>query len=243
MTLLLLAGTREARELSFLLPQDDLIASLAGATQRPAALGGQLRVGGFGGVEGLKQFLRAKSIQGVIDATHPFAAQMSRHAAEACAALACPVLQVLRPPWPVETGWTVVPELAHAADVLRAGTHVFLATGRGSLPFFEARRDVRFTARVIDDVSAETACAHVSFLISRPPFSVEEEVETLTRLGVDTIVVRNSGGLGGIEKIRAADRLGLEVIMVDRPQLPDVPRVETVDAAVAYVREHRWLDG
>jgi len=192
--LLLLAGTREARELSFALDGIDLVSSLAGVTQRPAQLGGEMRVGGFGGVSGLVSYLRSENIDAVIDATHPFAAQMSHNAAAS----------------------------------LMSGSHVFLATGRSSLDHFKSRPDVEFTTRVIDD---------------KPPFSVEEELETLQDLGVASLVARNSGGTGGIEKVIAAERLGVEVVMVERPVLPETLRSASVEEALQMMEANGWLAG
>ena len=241
MKLLLLAGTREARELSFLLGGIDLVSSLAGATQRPAELGGHVRIGGFGGVSGLAEYLRAGRFDAVVDATHPFAAQMSRHAFEACARVGLPLLQLVRSPWEIKETWTLVPDLDAAAALLQADAHVFLATGRGSLAHFKARSDVEFTTRVIDDVDEAFPLAKGRFLVSRPPFSVEEEVKTLQELGVAVLVARNSGGTGGIEKVIAADRLGLQVVMVARPVLPEVPRAATVQEALAMMEARGWL--
>ena len=211
MTGLILAGTAEARALTHQaeVAGFQFIASLAGATERPHNLGGALRVGGFGGADGLRQFLRDHSVRWLIDATHPFAAQMSANAAAATRAERVPLLQVIRPPWPVGECWEVVPDLAAAAKAVVPGARAFLATGRGSLRFFADRRDVFFVVRVIDENPSRFPLAKGHFLASRPPFSVEEEVATLSDHRIDTLVVRNSGGTGGTEKLRAAETLGL----------------------------------
>lgn len=240
MKVLLLAGTREARELSFALEGIDLVSSLAGATQRPAKLGGHMRVGGFGGVSGLLNYLQDHGITHVIDATHPFAVQMSRNAILASKELGRPLFQVLRPPWETQSSWTTVPDLDAASEVLVPGSHVFLATGRASLAHFVNRPDVEFTTRVIDELPDRFPLAKGRFLASRPPFSIEDEVETLRNLGVSWLVARNSGGTGGIEKVIAANKLGIKVVMVSRPEPQDVPRVETVSEALSYMEAQGW---
>ncbi len=237
MKILLLAGTAEARALAEQLhsARIDVIASLAGMTQRPARLAGEMRVGGFGGIDGLKAYLARENITHIIDATHPFAAQMSRHAEAAARGAKLPLLQLMRPPWPEATHWTMVPDLDAAAAALTSGARVFLSTGRASLTHFEPRDDVEFLARVIDDLPDDFPLARGRFVVGKPPFAVEEEMALMRDEAVDVVVSRNSGGTGGVEKLIAAQRLGLEVVMVARPALLDVPRVQTVDEAVAWV--------
>jgi precorrin-6A/cobalt-precorrin-6A reductase len=152
-----------------------------------------------------------------------------------------PLLQLVRPAWDVDPSWTLVPDLATAAGTLSAGSHVFLATGRGSLEAFAARPDVEFTTRVIDETDAAFPLVQGRFLVSKPPFSVEDEVETLRDLGVSALVARNSGGTGGIEKVIAAGRLGIDVVMVARPQLPKAPRAASVQKALEMLEAWGWL--
>ena len=242
MKILLLAGTAEARELSFALPANRLICSLAGMTKRPARLGGETRVGGFGGIEGLVGFIREQNIGIVVDATHPFAARMSANAVNACERTGAALLQVVRAPWDAKPNWEQVADLSEAASVLAPGSKVFLATGRASLPAFASRDDVEFVARVIDDLPGDFPLAKGRFVVSHPPFTIEEEVETLKRLEVDTLISRNSGGTGGIEKLVAADRLELSVIMIKRPVYIGNLQVGSVGEALIYLRENNWLD-
>ena len=202
-----------------------------------------MRVGGFGGADGLSKFLEIEKIDGVIDATHPFASQMSQNAFEACSNTDTELLQLLRPAWPEKPGWTVVPDFQAAADALCKGAHVFLATGRASLDHFSDRDDVKFTARVIDHTDDAFPLPDGQFLVSRPPFSVQDEMATLKRLGVSSLVVRNSGGTGGIEKVIAAEQLGLEIIMIARPSMPKARRVETVQEALDTMEAFGWLAG
>ena len=240
MKILLLAGTREARELSFAIeaqfPDVDLVSSLAGATQRPSKLAGKMRIGGFGGSSGLLAFLKEHDVTHVIDATHPFAVQMSQNAGLACARAGIELLRINRPPWEIDESWTVVSDLNAASLVLRSHERAFLATGRGSLAAFLKRLDVWFLVRVVDDTPEAFPLSQGEFLVSRPPFSVKEEMETLRAHRIDTLVTRNSGGSGGFEKIEAAMRLGLRVVMVDRPLLCEADEVETVRGALERVR-------
>src|SRR4051812_2264150 len=153
--LLILGGTTEAAALArraVELPGLDVVTSLAGRTRAPAALPGRVRIGGFGGAEGLAGWLDAEGIDAVIDATHPFAATISAHAARACALRRTPRLMLVRPAWEPRPGeaWTEIPDGTAAAAALPAGAHAFLTVGRQELAVFAARRDVRFLVRVID---------------------------------------------------------------------------------------------
>lgn len=244
MKLLLLAGTAEARELSNRLDsfeQVELLTSLAGVTQHPAPLKGRLRVGGFGGIDGLVSTIEAEKIDLVIDATHPFASQMSSHAVAACDHTRIPLLQVVRPEWDINPSWDVVSDLTAAAAALEPRSTAFLATGRASIAAFAGRGDVKCIVRVIDKTPQAFPLEQGYFLVSRPPFTVEEEVETLRELGAGTLVVRNSGGSGGIEKIRAAEKLCLRIIMISRPEIPDAPRVASVNEAMDWLGSGGWL--
>lgn len=237
MKVLVLAGTAEARELSFALERAgiDLITSLAGATERPAPMAGASRVGGFGGAPGLAEFIKANDVSHLVDATHPFAAQMSRNAHEAAETAQIPLVQLVRPAWPEKPNWHMHDDLAAAASALPTGATVFLSTGRGSLAAFADRDDVTFIARVIDDLPGPFPLPKGRFQIGKPPFSVQEEVATLNDAKIDVLVSRNSGGTGGIEKILAAEHLGLKIFMVKRPSMPQGNRVETVDDALAWL--------
>lgn len=242
MTILLLAGTAEARDLSHrIADHTPLISSLAGATQSPKPLGGTTRTGGFGGADGLARFITQNQIRLIIDATHPFATQMSQNAAIAAALTGAALLQVQRPPWPAHPDWTLTPTLTAAADHLPAGATAFLATGRGSIPSFQHRTDVTFILRVMDASPGAFPLARGQFLVSQPPFTVAQERATLTRHNIDWLVTRNSGGTGGIEKLTAATELGINIIMTQRPAIPDAPRVPTVDAAITWLKGQGWL--
>ena len=242
MTLLLLAGTAEARVLNQAIShRTDLVTSLAGVTDNPRALAGKVRRGGFGGADGLARFIDAHDIRAVIDATHPFAAQMSANAAKAAEGR-CPLLQLLRPEWPSAQNWQTASSLRAAADMLPRGARVFLATGRASLDNFAHRQDVTFICRVMDDRPGSFPIPGGKYLVSQPPFTIAQEVETLQAERVACLVSRNSGGDGGTEKLEACARLGIPVIMVERPDLPDAERAATVEEAVAWLEAKGWLD-
>ncbi len=242
MKALLLAGTAEARHLSDrIADRITLISSLAGVTDNPRDLKGQRRVGGFGGVDGLASFIASENVDLVIDATHPFAAQMSKHAAATVAKTGCALLQLVRAPWVPDPEWMMVPDLDAAATVLPSGARAFLATGRGSIPSFQSRSDVCFILRVMDDKPAEFPLAQGQFLVSQPPFTVAQERATLLEHKIDHMVTRNSGGRGGVEKLVAAMELGIQVVVAERPQLPDAARVTSVDAAVDWLEAGKWL--
>lgn len=237
---LLLAGTAEARALAGALAAQPLqvTASLAGATRAPLDLGVATRVGGFGGVAGLCDYLRAEDIAAIVDATHPFAAQMSAHAAAARRETGVPLVHLRRPEWQAGPGddWAVFADLEAAAAALPKGARAFLGTGRGSASAFLGRTDTALTLRVIDPPEKEQLAPHIAVLEGRAPFTVEEEIETFQRLGTTHLVVKNAGGTGGFAKLAAARQLGLPVLMVARPPVPEgVAVVESVGDALSWV--------
>ncbi len=237
--LLLLAGTVEARELAAaLVRRQDMrvTASLAGVTESPADLGVPTRCGGFGGAEGLAAYLRQENVDLVVDATHPFAATISANAAVACAATGTALLNVQRPEWsPTQTDdWTSVPTLATAAQTLPQGATAFLATGRNSLAAFLERPDLTLILRAIEP--PDHVPPNATVVLARPPFSVEEEDATFRAHRVTHLVTKNSGGASGVAKLTAARRLGLPVIIIDRPPRPmGVPAVRSVADALSWI--------
>jgi precorrin-6A/cobalt-precorrin-6A reductase len=236
--LLLLAGTAEARALAGRLaaaPGLAVTASLAGATAEPARYPVAVRVGGFGGAGALAEWLAETGVGAVIDATHPFAERISANAAAACAARGVPLLRLLRPPWSGGPGqrWREVESAEAAAAALPPGVMAFLATGKGGLAAFLARKDVGFVLRVVD--AAPPPAANLRVLFGRPPFAVEDEIATLRESGAGWLVSKNSGGATGRAKLEAARALGLEVLMIARPKPPEgVETVETVEAAAEW---------
>ncbi|WP_417515772.1 cobalt-precorrin-6A reductase [Minwuia sp.] len=230
---LLLAGTGEARAIAAALRDDagfEVLASLAGATTRPADLGVPVRSGGFGGPEGLRRFIAAERIDLLVDATHPFAAQMKRHAA----AQSIPVCHVIRPGWPrqADDRWTEVASLAEAARALPGDARALLALGQRHLGDFRGHHATLFV-RSLEQPPDDAALPGAHFIIGGPG-PVDREAALLRSEAISHLVCRNAGGPAGHTKIEAARRLGVPVIMVRQPDPPDGTIVETPEGAVAW---------
>lgn len=241
---LILGGTAEAAELARRAvdafgTRATIITSLAGRTRTRADLPGRVRVGGFGGAQGLIDYLKAEAINLVIDATHPFAAAISAHAADACARTGVPRLALVRPPWRLEPGaaWREVDDLKAAADALvGAAKHAFLTTGRGGLEAFAAVPEAWFLVRLMEAPEKPLPLPNHQVIVQRPPFTVDSERALLTEHRIDTLVAKNSGGITEA-KITAAFDLGVRVVLIRRPPSPPGDAVETVDAALAWLQE------
>ncbi|MFC7511894.1 cobalt-precorrin-6A reductase [Streptomyces thermocarboxydus] len=196
--------------------------SLAGRVSRPGALDGEVRVGGFGGPEGLAAWLREEGVDAVVDATHPFAATITANAAAATAAARVPLLVLRRPGWQPGPGdrWHPVPSLEAAAAALPAlGPRVFLTTGRLGLDAFAGLTELRFLVRSVEPPSRRCPRTHV--LLARGPFTVADETALLREHRVDVLVTKDSGGGATSAKLTAARDLGLPVVVVRRPPLPE----------------------
>jgi precorrin-6A/cobalt-precorrin-6A reductase len=241
---LILGGSSEASALARLLarrPDIEATLSLAGRTARPAAAPIAMRSGGFGGVEGLVDDLRSRNVEAVIDATHPFAAQMSRHAKEACARLALPLLALTRPPWEPVAGdhWIDVPDATAAVWALgEAPRRVFLTLGRLSLPAFAAAPFHYYLIRAIDPPQGLEALPRHELILARPPFGVEDEERLLQEKRIEILVSKNSGGEATYAKIAAARRLGLPVVMIRRPKPVGAPTLNDPAQALAWIERH-----
>jgi precorrin-6A/cobalt-precorrin-6A reductase len=241
MRVLIVAGTAEAAALAEACAarQDiELICSLAGRTRDPSPLPGELRVGGFGGVDGLAEFLEARAIDRVIDVTHPFAAQMAGQAEEACRRAGVPRLRLLRPPWRWRPGdrWIEVSQLSEAARRLPGlGRRAFLTVGQRDLGAFAGLRDVWLLIRTIEP-PARLPNASSAWLGARGPFALDDELALLREHAIDVLVTKASGGEATYAKLAAARALGLPVLMVRRPEPPPGPVVPSVAEALA------WLD-
>lgn len=237
MRVLLLGGTAEARELAARLhPGVEVISSLAGRVPDPALPVGPVRVGGFGGVAGLTAWLADAGITAVVDATHPFAATMTAHAAAACAQAGVPHLVLNRPPWDSD-GATVVGSDTEAADVVgRDGyERVFLTTGRSGTRAF-AGSDAWFLIRVVTEPDPADLPARHAVVYSRGPYRYDDELGLLSGHRIDVLVTKNSGGALTRAKLDAARHLGIDVVMIARPDLPRaVQVVDSVDAAQQWV--------
>lgn len=237
MRVLLLGGTAEARELAArLYPGVDVISSLAGRVPDPALPVGEVRVGGFGGVDGLRHWLRDNGVAAVVDATHPFAATMTANAATACAGLGVPHVVLHRPPWDSD-GATVVGSDAAAAETVAAKgySRVFLTTGRSGAAAFVGS-EAWFLIRVVTAPDPGDLPRHHELLFSRGPYRYDGEHALLAGHGIEVLVTKNSGGEHTRAKLDAARALGVAVVMIERPPLPrGVQVVDSVDAAQQWV--------
>ena len=229
---LILGGTADASLLAAEIARAriDAVYSYGGRTRAPADQPLPTRVGGFGGVSGLADYIRRERITHVIDATHPFAAEMSRHAVQACAQTGTPLIALERAPWAKAPGdnWIEVADVTAAAAALpESPANVFLAIGRQHIAPFAAKPQHVYTLRFVDPPEAPLPLA-ADVIVSRGPFTFDGELETMRARGIAWIVARNSGGDGARAKIDAARMLGLPVIMIARPKLPERLRVESV---------------
>ncbi|GAA2398492.1 cobalt-precorrin-6A reductase [Actinomadura vinacea] len=235
---LVLGGTGEARELAGLLagrPGVEVVTSLAGRVADPALPKGRTRIGGFGGADGLAGWLAAERIGAVIDATHPFAAAITASAVAAAGRTGVPLLVLRRPGWTEGPGddWRRVPSLAEAAAGL-PGDRVFLTVGRKDLAAFAG--DVRrfYLVRSVDPPEPPLP-PRTHAVLGRGPFTVDGEAALMREHAVDLLVTKDSGGPMTAAKLVAARRLGVPVVMVDRPPAPDAPMVDGVAEALTWL--------
>ena len=241
---LILGGTGDAAELVAriaTIPGIEAIASLAGRTRQPSVPAGNVRIGGFGGVAGLVSYLQEMSIDFVIDATHPFASQISWNAATATAEVGIPRLLFNRPAWEKVNGdrWIEVDDITTAATALsNQAQRVFLTVGRQELSAFAGLEGIWFLMRVIDPPSPDSLIPIGLVLCDRGPFALDNEREILIHHKIDTIVSKNSGGDATYAKIIAARELGIKVVMVKRPATPPGEQVSNVENAVAWLRNN-----
>lgn len=198
-----------------------------------------MRVGGFGGVDGLRTYLRDHTITHVIDATHPFAAQMSRHAVAACAAEKVELAALVRRPWQPEAGdqWTHVADVDAAVAALDDGPaqKVMLALGRLNMAAFAAQPRHHYVLRLVDAPDSPPPLPHHSVVVARGPFDVAGDIALFREHGVEIVVCKNAGGSGAVAKLTAARELDLPVVMIDRPELPERLAFGTVEAVLIWV--------
>lgn len=232
--ILVLAGTTEARALCRRIADLEVTASLAGVTEAPKTLGVPTRIGGFVGGDGFLEFCKNNGVEAVVDATHPFAAPITERTYRLCTQARIPYLRLERPAWTVKPSWHRVRDAASAAATIPNGARVFLATGRQTLQEFEALGKAEVFVRVVEDTGAEFPFERGRFVFGLPSKSVEEEKALLSMLGVDYLVTKNSGGSDA--KLRAAEELGLSIIVIERPEMAARPLVATVEEAEAWVR-------
>ena len=239
-TVLILGGTSEARQLAGRLAQIDglrAVSSLAGRVRNPALPAGEVRIGGFGGVRGLADWLTAQRAAAVIDATHPFAEGISANAAAACGQTGTPLLSLVRPAWAAGARdvWHDVATLSDAARMLPTlGERVFLTTGRQGLTAFADLGRMWFLIRCVDPPSGPLPPAR-EVILARGPYDAAAELDLMRGHRIDVLVTKNSGGALTEGKLAAARALGLPVVMVSRPPRPDVPRCGSVDEAESWL--------
>ncbi|PYB75188.1 cobalt-precorrin-6A reductase [Rhizobium wuzhouense] len=218
--ILILGGTAEARALASQLVEAGhaVTTSLAGRTLDPILPVGEVRIGGFGGAEGLANHIRENGYDRIIDATHPFARRISENAIKATAMTGVPLEQSVRPRWRKQPGdrWQPVRSLEAAARALPPGATVFLALGRQYLDAFSIREDCRFVIRMVDPPEVAFAINDYSLVLGKPASDPAREVDLFTAHGVTHLVCRNSGGPAGYAKLVAARQLELPVIMLER---------------------------
>lgn len=238
---LILGGTGDAAQLAARVAAIggvEVISSLAGRTREPSVPLGDLRIGNFGGAAGLASYLRQMEIDVLIDATHPFAHQISDNGARAAKEVGIPHLMLIRQPWEKQKGdrWIEVDNTeAAAAVLLNQAQRVFLTVGRQELAAFAHLQDIWFLMRMIDPPGADALVPPGLLLCDRGPFFLNNEREILINHSIDTIVSKNSGGDATYAKIIAARELGLKVVMINRKAKPPGAQVADVDSAVDWL--------
>ena len=243
---LVLGGSTEAGMLARAVRSDrrfDLTLSLAGVTRAPRIDAGvTTRVGGFGGAEGLAEWLGAERIAAVVDATHPFAVRIGRNAVLACAAAGVPLLRVARPAWRPVAGdrWTMLPDMTEAAAALGAAPRrVLLTIGVKDLAPFRNHPQHDYVVRSVDAPPADLLPPRCALITARGPFALADELALLSRHRTGVIVTKNSGGEATAAKLEAARMLGLDVLMIDRPEARGnaAPQVLDWQGALMWLEE------
>lgn len=243
---LILGGTTESRELAARLavkPNLDVVLSLAGRTREPVQYTVPLRIGGFGGPAGLADYLMERRIDLMIDATHPFSTQMSRHAAFAAAETGVSFFKLCRPAWQKADGdrWTDAASIADAVGKLGGATRrVFVTLGRQELAPLSSAPHHSYLVRSVDPVDPPLVVPDVRYIQARGPFETAAERDLLAGEKIDVVLAKNSGGDATYAKIEAARELGIEVVLVRRPERQGVETVDNMKDAVSLA--HQRLD-
>ncbi len=240
MRALILGGTGDANRLADAAARlgFEAIYAYAGRTEAPVTQALPTRVGGFGGASGLADYIRHEKITHIVDATHPFAAEMSRNAVAACALTGAALIALERAPWtkaPEDT-WIEVADIAAAVAALpERRISVFLAIGRQHLAPFAAKPQHAYTLRFVDAPDGPLPLPDACIIVSRGPFTCAGDLDLMRSRGIEWVVARNAGGTGARAKIDAARELRLPVIMIARPDLPDRPRTESIAEVLAFL--------
>lgn len=241
MRVLILGGTTEASTLvKGLDPRIDATLSLAGRTSAPKREPVRTRIGGFGGPEGLAVWIAENRIEAVIDATHPFAARIGRNAALACERTGVALLAIRRPAWERRPGdrWTEVETMVEAALALgETPRRVFLTIGRLEVGAFATAPQHDYVVRAIEPIGDALPVPRLTEIAARGPFDEAAEAAFLAERRIEILVTKNSGGPATYGKIAAARALGLPVVIVRRPQKPDVDSVPDAEGALAWLRD------
>ena len=241
---LILGGTGEAVAIARMLYDEmadrvEAISALAGVTQSRAPIPGTVRVGGFGGVDGLVEYIQAERIDVLIDATHPFAAQMAAQVYAAAERTATPRLKIIRPMWRRDPRdrWIESPDLAAAAATIPRveARRVFLTVGGRSLQAFEDMPDVWFLARMTDAPPSPPPLANAEYVVARGPFQADAEIALMRSHAIDLLVAKASGGAATEAKIHAARALDIPTVIIRRPPAPRGDAVADADAALAWL--------
>jgi precorrin-6A/cobalt-precorrin-6A reductase len=245
MTIVILGGTAEARQLAATLVGNgvDVVSSLAGRVNAPNLPPGRVRVGGFGGAEGLAEYLRQEYVSAVVDATHPFATTISHNAQQAAAHTVTPLVRLERPGWRKHRragSWTWVPDAAAARAAAESALRPFLTTGRKSLPDFLSWGNRNVLVRLVDPPT-DLLPERWVLIMSRGPYSYAGECHILSEHAVDVLITKDSGGAHTVAKLDAAGNLGIPVVIIARPKRAQVPQLETVSEAVAWCRSQDFL--
>ncbi len=244
MRVLVLGGTSEASVLAERLAVDrrfETILSLAGRTARPKLVPVEVRSGGFGGVGGLAAYLAAHTIDVVLDATHPFAAQISGNAIQACQRASIPLIALERLPWEAVTGdrWQHHNTVEDAIAALPANPQrIFSGLGRLSLDALNAAPQHHYVIRIIDPLDEALPLPHSTLILARGPFEAEDDIILFRAHAIEAVLAKNSGGNAAVSKIDAARALGLTVHMIARPVIPDRPVVRTINDAWDRLTAH-----
>lgn len=246
--ILLLGGTTEANLMAQAIAAAGLsgVYSYAGRTEAPMGQPIHMRVGGFGGILKLQDYLAAEAITHVIDATHPFAARMSRNAVAACAAAGIPLIALERAPWQASEGdrWTHVADLGAAvAALVGPSRRVFLAIGRQHVDAFAAQPQHHYLLRLVDAPTGPLPLPQADVVVARGPFTVAADTALMQDHGIEIVVAKNAGGKGAVAKIAAARALGLPVLMIDRPIIPLRAAARSVAAVMAWLGHPTTLRG
>lgn len=241
MRILVLGGTAEASALARALaqrPDLDAILSFAGRTRIPDGWPIPIRIGGFGGIDGLAAYLRDQAIDAVVDATHPFAAQMSRHAQAACHATGTPLIVLTRPAWQAgpQDRWITVGDINAAAAALGdPPKRVFLTVGRLHIVAFAAAPQHHYLVRSIEAPDPPPPLPHLKFVAGRGPFDVAAERALLRDERIEILVTKNSGAPATFAKIAAARQLGVPVVMIERPEILHGMAVQDPAEVMAWI--------